>query len=113
MDAICGVSSLLVTYYVSALDPHYAQNVIAVVAYGDETYVPFQPWNVGNCTIGAGIYPRLDPAACEPFASSLQSYCDYGDEQCCSVFPLDDNAAHHTYFTKYNQDVVTFIQSRL
>lgn len=26
MDAICGVSSLLVTYYVSALDPHYAQN---------------------------------------------------------------------------------------
>lgn len=26
MDAICGVSSLLVTYNVNALDPQYAQN---------------------------------------------------------------------------------------
>jgi hypothetical protein len=26
MDAICGVSSLLVTYYVDALDPQYADN---------------------------------------------------------------------------------------
>lgn len=26
MDAICGVSSLLVTYYVEALDPQYAEN---------------------------------------------------------------------------------------
>jgi hypothetical protein len=29
--------------------------VVAVVAYGDETYVPFQSWNVGNCTVGAGV----------------------------------------------------------
>ncbi|EED24616.1 acetylxylan esterase precursor, putative [Talaromyces stipitatus ATCC 10500] len=113
MNAICGVSSLLITHAVEALDFKYASNVIAVVAYGDETYVPLQSWNVGNCTIGAGIYPRLDPGACEPFASSLKSYCDYGDYQCCSILPDDANAAHHTYFTKYNQDVVAFIQSRL
>lgn len=77
MNAICGVSSLLVTYYVDALNPQYAENgtfqihlnqprdtlsvvltrsaVIAIVAYGDETYVPFQAWNVGNCTVGAGV----------------------------------------------------------
>jgi hypothetical protein len=73
MNAICGVSSLLVTYYVEALDSQYAENsmlhfirnllynvlttspVIAVVAYGDETYIPFQSWNVGNCTVGAGV----------------------------------------------------------
>lgn len=72
MSAICGVSSLLITYYVEALDSEYADKgnfsqfmshtvvltphpVIAVVGYGDETYVPLQSWNVRNCIVGAGL----------------------------------------------------------
>lgn len=30
-------------------------SVIAAIAYGDETYNPGMPWNVGNCTLGIGV----------------------------------------------------------
>ena len=59
------------------------------------------------------LLPRLNSALCGPFASSIHSYCDYGDEQCCSPYPEDGNAAHHGYIWKYNQDVVDFIKHRL
>ena len=59
------------------------------------------------------LTPRMNAALCDPFGSSLHSYCDYGDEQCCSPYPADGNAAHHTYVTKYNQNVVDFIKYRL
>lgn len=29
--------------------------VISAIAYGDETYFPGMPWNVGNCTLGIGV----------------------------------------------------------
>jgi hypothetical protein len=29
--------------------------VISAIAYGDETYNPGMPWNVGNCTLGIGV----------------------------------------------------------
>lgn len=107
--------------------------VIAAIAYGDETYIPGMPRNVGNCALGIGVsttnpqiqvpnynlkrmdqlLPRFNSALCEPFASSIRSYCDYGDEQCCSPCPPDGNAAHHHYIWKYNQDVVDFIKHRL
>ncbi|KAJ5243461.1 acetylxylan esterase precursor, partial [Penicillium citrinum] len=112
MEAVCGTSSLLLIP-VPPLDPSYNTTVIANIVYGDETFVPFQPWNTGNCTVGAGIFPRLNPSTCDPFASSLHSYCDYGDNQCCSPLPMDDNHAHHTYMKKYDQDVVDFIKERL
>ncbi|KAJ5666624.1 hypothetical protein N7462_011033 [Penicillium macrosclerotiorum] len=140
MDAICGTSSVGFIP-VSALESSYTKNVIAVIAYGDETYFPGQLWNVGNCTLGIGVdkipqeFPRLNPRSCNPYEASLHSYCDYGDSQCentlslwinggswkltnnlfigCGIYPLDNNAAHHTYIEKYDQDVVDFIQSRL
>ncbi|KAJ5112770.1 hypothetical protein N7532_000815 [Penicillium argentinense] len=112
MEAICGTSSLLLIP-LPPLDPSYNTTVIASIAYGDETFVPLQPWNTGDCTVGLGEYPRLNPSTCKPFASSLQSYCDYGDALCCSPYPLDDNHAHHTYMKKYDQDVVDFIKHRL
>jgi hypothetical protein len=55
----------------------------------------------------------MNAALCDPFGSSIHSYCDYGDEQCCSPYPADGNAAHHTYVKKYNQNVVDFIKYRL
>lgn len=112
MDAICGTSSFFFDP-VSALQSTYAKNVIVAAAYGDETYVPGMPWNTGNCTVGLGIFPRLNPHSCDPFAASLHSYCDYGDSQCCALLPWDDNAAHHTYVDKYNQAVVDFAKQRL
>lgn len=72
MEAVCGTSSLLLIP-VPPLDPSYNTTgefrinhsfqwsesnfflVIANVVYGDETFVPFQPWNTGNCTVGAGV----------------------------------------------------------
>ncbi|CAL5871695.1 uncharacterized protein PFLUO_LOCUS5948 [Penicillium psychrofluorescens] len=112
MDALCGTSSLLLEE-VAAINPKYNTSIITAAAYGDETYVPLMPWNTGNCTLGLGIFPRLDPLSCEPFAASLHSYCDYGDDQCCFILPLDDNKAHHEYIEKYDQDVVDFIKKRL
>lgn len=29
--------------------------VIAVIGYGDETWVPAQPWNRGTCEVGMGV----------------------------------------------------------
>ncbi|KAJ5997709.1 hypothetical protein N7499_005894 [Penicillium canescens] len=112
MDAICGTSQVGF-FFVAPLARSYNESIIAAIAYGDETYIPGMPWNVGNCTLGIGLTPRLNAALCDPFGNSLQSYCDYGDEQCCSPYPADGNAAHHTYVTKYNQNVVDFIEYRL
>ncbi|KAJ5312287.1 hypothetical protein N7508_003117 [Penicillium antarcticum] len=134
MDAICGTSQVGFLF-VAPLERSYNESIIAAIAYGDETYVPGMPWNVGNCTLGIGVsisltpispstmkhslkcgyelIPRMNAALCDPFGSSLHSYCDYGDEQCCSPYPADGNAAHHTYVNKYNQNVVEFIKHRL
>ncbi|KAJ5683113.1 hypothetical protein N7462_006278 [Penicillium macrosclerotiorum] len=87
--------------------------VIAAVSYGEETFVPGQPWNVGNCVDGTGIYPRIHPETCAPFASSLQSYCDEDDSTCCLRLPPPSNLAHFLYIFRYNMDVLHFVQRRL
>ncbi|KAJ5782789.1 hypothetical protein N7457_004563, partial [Penicillium paradoxum] len=112
MDSLCGTSQIGFIF-VGPLSPIYTSIIVAAIAYGDESYVPGMPWNVGNCTLGIGITPRMNSALCEPFASSIHSYCDYGDNQCCSPYPDDGNAAHHAYVSKYNQNVVDFIKHRL
>ncbi|CAI7594057.1 unnamed protein product [Penicillium glandicola] len=94
MDSLCGTSEVGF-FFVAPLSPSYNSIIIAAIAYGDITYIPGMPWNVGNCTLGIG------------------SYCDYGDDQCCSPYPEDGNLAHHGYVSKYNQDVVDFIKHRL
>ncbi|OQD71593.1 hypothetical protein PENPOL_c001G01089 [Penicillium polonicum] len=112
MDSLCGTSEVGF-FFVAPLARSYNSTIIAAIAYGDETYIPGMPWNVGNCALGIGLLPRFNPALCGLFASSIRSYCDYGDEQCCSPYPPDGNAAHHHYIWKYNQDVVDFIKHRL
>ncbi|KAJ5178085.1 uncharacterized protein N7500_000784 [Penicillium coprophilum] len=112
MDSLCGTSEIGF-FFVAPLAPFYNSIIIAAISYGDITYVPGMPWNVGNCTMGIGLLPRINSALCRPFASSIHSYCDYGDAQCCSPYPEDGNAAHHGYVSKYNQDVVDFVKSRL
>lgn len=73
MEAVCGTSSLLLVptqpfdaslsktstnappglfHGEKGLTTHL---VIAAIAYGDETYVPLQPWDVGDCTVGLGV----------------------------------------------------------
>ncbi|KAJ5497004.1 hypothetical protein N7463_008991 [Penicillium fimorum] len=116
MDSLCGTSEIGF-FFVAPLAQFYNSIIITAIAYGDITYVPGMPWNVGNCTLGIGrvdqLLPRMNSALCRPFASSMHSYCDYGDAQCCSLYPEDGNAAHHGYVLKYNQDVVNFIKQGL
>ncbi|QQK40345.1 Cutinase [Penicillium digitatum] len=112
MDSLCGTSEVGLIF-VAPLARFYNSTIIAAIAYGDETYIPGMPWNVGSCILGIGLLPRLNSALCGPFATSLHSYCDYGDAQCCSPYPEDGNAAHHGYIWKYNQDVVDFIKYSL
>ncbi|KAJ5400036.1 hypothetical protein N7465_010525 [Penicillium sp. CMV-2018d] len=132
MDSLCGTSEVGF-FFVAPLARSYNSTIITAIAYGDETYIPGMPWNVGNCALGIGVsttnpqiqvsnynlkrmdqlLPRFNSTLCGPFASSIRSYCDYGDEQCCSPYPPDGNAAHHHYIWKYNQDVVDFIKHRL
>ncbi|KAK4861105.1 hypothetical protein LT330_004021 [Penicillium expansum] len=112
MDSLCGTSEVGF-FFVTPLARFYNSTIIAAIAYGDETYIAGMPWNVGTCVLGIGLLPRLNSALCGPFASSIQSYCDYGDAQCCSPYPEDGNAAHHRYIFNYNQIVVDFIKHRL
>ncbi|KAF2758827.1 putative acetylxylan esterase precursor [Pseudovirgaria hyperparasitica] len=112
MDAICGTGQIG-TIPITAMDSKYNKNVAAIVAYGDETHAPNQPWNVGNCTNGVGYLPRFVNLGCAPFAKAMRSYCDYYDEQCCSYMPNNGNQGHHSYMTKYNGDVVNFIASKV
>ncbi|KAJ5744004.1 hypothetical protein N7533_008874 [Penicillium manginii] len=140
MDGLCGTSSSWL-FPVTALEPKYNKSgklhriksiparifrfggrtlnmsgtlVIAAVCYGEETFLPQQPWNIGSCTDGTGLYPRIHPEWCDPFKGSLRSYCDTGDVECCLVNGQSgDNLAHFLYIFKYNMDVIHFIQRRL
>ncbi|KAJ5902694.1 hypothetical protein N7495_003222 [Penicillium taxi] len=112
MDGLCGTSSLWLLP-VNGIEPLYNTTVVAAAAYGDETYTPMMPWNVGTCDDGTGLYPRLHPEWCDPYAESLQSYCDDGDSSCCLKFPPTDDGAHFTYIFKYNIDLLHFLQKRL
>ncbi|KAJ5242451.1 uncharacterized protein N7469_000778 [Penicillium citrinum] len=111
VSSLCLCSSWL--YDVPALEPKYNESVIAAVCYGEETFLPLQPWNIGSCTNGTGLYPRIHPETCNPFKHSLRSYCDVGDVECCLTNPPGDNLAHFLYIVKYNLDVIHFIQRRL
>ncbi|CAI7573371.1 unnamed protein product [Penicillium crustosum] len=109
MDSLCGTSEVGF-FFVAPLARSYHSTIIAAIAYGDETYIPGMPWNVGNCALGIGV-STTNPQI--PVPNYNLNYCDYGDEQCCSPYPPDGNAAHHHYIWKYNQDVVDFIKHRL
>jgi hypothetical protein len=81
MDGLCGTSSSWL-FPVTALEPKYNKSgklhriksiparifrfggrtlnmsgtlVIAAVCYGEETFLPQQPWNIGSCTDGTGV----------------------------------------------------------
>ncbi|KAJ5358713.1 uncharacterized protein N7496_011126 [Penicillium cataractarum] len=113
MDGLCGTSSQWL-FKVPAIEPHFNQNVIAAVSYGEETYVPGLSYDHGTCTDGTGIYPRIHPEWCDPFLSSIRSYCDEGDGSCCFRFlpPITD-PAHFLYIFRYNMEVIQFVQQRL
>lgn len=114
--------------------------MIAAATYGEETYLPGMPWDVGTCTDGVGVskrshlptfpspiilrvdidtdtglaklYPRLHPEWCDPYAASLREYCDEGDMECCISLAVP-NFSHFLYIFKYNMDLLHYIQRRL
>ncbi|KAJ5088242.1 hypothetical protein N7456_011858 [Penicillium angulare] len=135
MDGLCGTSSLWLNP-VPGLEPKYNRNgphlsnfpiikptemeigkgterMIAAAAYGEETFIPGMPWNIGTCTNGVGLYPRIHPEWCDPFAASIREYCDTGDNSCCMQYPPIDDGAHFYYIFRYNMDLLHFVQRRL
>ncbi|CAI7662759.1 unnamed protein product [Penicillium viridicatum] len=104
MDSLCGTSEVGFFFF-APLARSYNSTSVSIT--NPQIQVP--NYNLKRMD---KLLHRFNPALCGPFASSIRSYCDYGDEQCCSPYPPDGNAAHH-YIWKYNQGVVDFIKHRL
>ena len=52
---------------------------------------------------------RNNPQACEPFASRIQSYCDFDDLYCAQGKSL---IVHISYVVKYGTDAMNFIMKK-
>ena len=80
--------------------------VKAVVTYGETSHVPGQTWDFGTSTL-PGLFPRLDPAACDPFASKIRDYCNFDDPFCASGGNLTVHL--EDYFLQYDKEAADFI----
>lgn len=81
-------------------------SVIAVVVFGDPSFVLDAPWNEGNNTSHDSLFGRKDISACLPYAPKIRSWCDEGDRYCA----LGQIASvHGGYFTKYFNEAVDFV----
>lgn len=81
-------------------------SVIAVVVFGDPTFIRDAPWKEGNSTSSDGLFARQDISACLPYAPKIRSWCDEGDRYCA----LGEVASvHGGYFTKYFNEAVDFV----
>lgn len=76
---------------------------------GDPTHVPGLSQDVGNST-KAGVFPRVNTAACDPSANITQSYCNAGDEFCDSGNSL---ATHLSYVNVFGGAAADFIVGRV
>ncbi|KAF4552666.1 Acetylxylan esterase 2 [Elsinoe fawcettii] len=82
----------------------------AVILQGSPRFTAGQSFNVGTCT-QQGFAPRpagfRAPAA---QAAKTKSYCDSADPYCCKG---SDQATHQGYGTKYGQQALAFIKTKL
>ncbi|KAF9873741.1 cutinase [Colletotrichum karsti] len=84
------------------------QSVIAVILFGDPTHIKNATWNRGTSTRD-GLFPRDNAAACQQYASKIESWCDTGDIYCDVG---NDTTVHGSYFVKYTNDAVDFVVSQ-
>lgn len=82
--------------------------VIAAIAYGDETYIPGMPWNVGDCALGIGVsttnpqiqVPNYNLEWISSYPGLTQPCVDLLLAQYAAiVITVMSNAARHTHQT--------------
>ncbi|PNS20946.1 hypothetical protein CAC42_2877 [Sphaceloma murrayae] len=82
----------------------------AAIFMGDPRYIAGLPYNVGTCT-QQGFAPRPAGFKCAAAqAAKIKSYCDSADPYCCKG---SDQATHQGYGTKYGQQALAFIKTKL
>lgn len=95
---------------------------------GNPRYISGLSYNVGTCT-AKGVSPSISTLSCINFitdeklkfaprpagfscpgGSKVQNYCDGPDPYCCTG---SDQATHQGYGSKYGQQALAFIKSKL
>ncbi|KAG6363967.1 hypothetical protein INS49_009070 [Diaporthe citri] len=111
-DALCGRDDGTGTALSDTpeLGGEYAENIVAVVMFGDPSHSVNATFNQGNSTRN-GIFARNNVTACEPFTSRMRSWCDANDLYCDSG---NSSRVHGSYFnnTAYLADASSFIISQ-
>lgn len=109
MDTLCGTDELLF----KDSPPETAQTVVdmlsSAVAFGDPSHIAGLSYDRGNGTKN-GVFPRLDPGACDPFATIIRNYCNDGDPFCDSGDDLDAHV-DGAYVRAHGDDAVTWVVS--
>ncbi|TKX23256.1 acetylxylan esterase [Elsinoe australis] len=104
-DTNIGLTSTAVPISASALN-----QIKAAIFMGDPRYIAGLPYNVGTCT-QQGFAPRPAGFKCPAAqAAKIKSYCDSADPYCCKG---SDQATHQGYGTKYGQQALAFIKTKL
>lgn len=76
---------------------------------GDPTHVPGQPQDVGTST-KAGLFPRVNTAACGSSVAVMKSFCNDNDEFCDSGTSLQ---VHLSYVQAFGTEAAQFITSQV
>ncbi|TVY54615.1 Acetylxylan esterase, partial [Lachnellula suecica] len=107
-DVMCGTSSANFNS-TPPLDAALSKNIVAVIQMGDPTHVPALSQDVGNST-KAGIFPRLNTAACGTSAALTQSYCNADDKFCDSGNSIQ---VHISYVQAFGTQAAQFVTSKV
>ncbi|KAJ4286001.1 hypothetical protein N0V88_008152 [Collariella sp. IMI 366227] len=104
-DSGSGITSTNPPISASALN-----QIKAVILMGSPRYVAGLYYNVGTCS-AQGFAARPRGYTCgSNSASKIQNYCDSTDPYCCTG---NDANSHQQYGTKYGQQALTFVKSKL
>ncbi|KAL2023320.1 hypothetical protein VTK56DRAFT_3058 [Thermocarpiscus australiensis] len=111
-DAVCGGpdTNSGITTTTPPISASALNQIKAVILMGDPRYVAGLSYDVGTCQAqGFAARPRGYVCASNS-ASKIQSYCDAADPYCCTG---SDAQTHQSYGTKYGQQALAFVRSRL
>ncbi|KAK3401517.1 cutinase-domain-containing protein [Sordaria brevicollis] len=109
-NAVCGGpdSGSGITTSTPGINASALNQVKAVIMMGNPRYRAGLSYNVGTCT-AYGFAPRPVGYTCAS-ASKLQNYCDSPDPYCCTG---NDGNVHQSYGSKYGQQALAFVKSKL
>ncbi|KAK3343151.1 cutinase-domain-containing protein [Neurospora tetraspora] len=109
-NAVCGGpdTGSGITSSTPGINASALNQVKAVIMMGNPRYRAGLSYNVGTCT-AYGFASRPAGYTCAS-ASKLQNYCDSPDPYCCTG---SDQATHQGYGTKYGQQALAFVKSKL